>query len=205
MNLDTLDAFAPGVKKKGREKPPPVYSLPIAESAFVLAFDQTLGHTGWALLHAVQIDKCWVRAHEVGDIKQDPDPALQGFAADDDQVRRLARRIDEVLDHAQQAAGLQGCSLYVVREMPAVRGPRSTSSVRAAAVVDAVCALRNVPTRAVNSQHVKTVLTGKRDTSKAEVKVAVQGRLPETTNMRPMNANVSDALAIGLTWLLDNP
>jgi hypothetical protein len=204
-NLATLDKFT-GSTKHAREKPPSVYSLPHLGEAYVLCIDQTLGHTGWGLLHVVQIDKCWVRAMEVGDFKQEPPPALQGFAADDYLVRSLASEIDNVVVHAiHMTRDQQGCVLHVVREMPAVRGPRSASSLRAATVVETVCALRGIVSAVVNSQHVKTTIAAARDASKATVKKAVQNLLPETTSMRPMNTNVTDALAIGLTWLLDNP
>jgi hypothetical protein len=194
LNLDSLDRFSNfEITVENVEKVfEPVFV--IKHPGPILAFDQTLGHTGWALLR-------WR-----------PDPGMEAFAQGSWPRGKAAPGFEGNFAHADLLAvdvdellvRFPGYVKHIVYEMPAVRGHRTDSSLMAATAVSSVAAIRHIPHTIVNARHARKVLTGSADATKAEVKKVIERVIPNMKAQKPFNTNVSDAAALGLVWMMEN-
>jgi Holliday junction resolvasome RuvABC endonuclease subunit len=190
VNLESLNAFV--FPKQGDLT---VQELPkthrfTADVGIVLVVDQTLGHSGWAKMI---INEQGVKVIETGDIKQ---TGGKGFQGNFD-------KIDVIFDTIYNLCYHQNVQM-ILHEMPSVAGRRIDSSNSAAVAVR--CAAKSVGLTAnmLNARHVKLVLTDNANASKAEVKAKVLELCPEAASMRPLNTNVTDPIALGLVYAMEN-
>lgn len=165
------------------------------QTQYILAFDQTLGNTGVALLAEdggdPSILKTWL-------IKR-PEDGLKGFAATYARAEALRTSLRHFF---LREIGYKSIT-RVVHEMPAAYGYRTESSLIAGYVLQTVVAdLGMKPPALIANQHAKKVLTGGPKATKAEVKAAVSAFLPED-GLKPWNEHTADAAMLGYTYIID--
>lgn len=171
------------------EAPTILPPVPEDELRTILAFDQSLRNTGWALLVGVEVVQTgMLKTTEVS----------KGHL---DSLLRAERMYEDVGD---LMASLYPRPQVIVHEMPPVALPgrmmRPESSLLAAlAIRIAVASIPQVPVVMIGAQQAKRRWTGKGNAKKAEVKVAVLALDPHDTvrTMKPMNEHTIDAIALG--------
>lgn len=205
-NFDVLDRFVPGaVPKPVLASAPTPYTLPKGFQCgtfHVLGIDQSLKHSGFGLVQVIQGDVREDGSIPVvdskvlwtGDFKQELS-GNEGFDGNWGMGLELESRLRQIVG--------ERLPNQIVHEYPAVMGHNVASSLMASMVVRSVANDLGIPIVAVGSQHAKKLITGNSKASKAEVKTAVLELHAEARTLRPMNTNVSDAIAVALTWLLD--
>lgn len=160
----------------------------------VLAVDQSLVNSGWVLVH---FDNSGLaRLLDFGTIHTRPIQGLKGFA---DSFAR-----GENLYGAFRALLMTTEPSLVIHEMPAIMG-KSLSRNREAAVVACMalrCACSSLGHRyvgMVQAQHAKKVLTGLPNSSKGEVRLAVE----RFFDISAMDEHCVDALGLIVASILD--
>lgn len=151
----------------------------------ILAFDQTLANTGWALL----IDGVPQRTGMIITPAND-----EGWRGNIKRGTRIEAEVDTLLFEMLPA--------FVVAEMPVTKGKfaRPESSALAAQAVSIAASRRDIPFDLMSNQHMKKVIVGRTaSVSKADVRTAVERLLPGVNLFKPYNEHVVDAIAIGLT------
>jgi Holliday junction resolvasome RuvABC endonuclease subunit len=151
----------------------------------VLAFDQSLGNIGWAL-----IDN-WRQVTNVGRYSSSLD--LSGYENMISAVPIVMRYVQAIVDFAKPT--------FIAREMPALpigRMRRTESPLLAAAVIECVAREASIPVVAVSMDQARKRILGRTKATKAELGAAVEELFPQAKTMKPMNEHVRDALAIGL-------
>lgn len=170
---------------------------------WVLSFDQTLSSSGWCVLHGYPgSDNPWSVA-ETGMIKTE----VRGKGGYEDSYRRGMEihyaALDLIATVMRRYPGMRG----IAHEMPTVGPKRSVKSegshiaimaIRTAAVAHGI---KHVAM--LNAQHVKKVVTGNRKAEKPEVREHVLRHISPDTgkDWAYRNADVFDAVAIGLTYM----
>jgi Holliday junction resolvasome RuvABC endonuclease subunit len=171
------------------------------DSESVLAFDQTLTHTGWAILRTFE-----------GHVRV----MLTGMCTprDEDGLTSLILtlwRASEIGDQVHQVLAAHSRSVdAVVHEMPAVHGMRLESSLLAAREVQRCWREVGAATSLtpVYNQHMEKVLLHpddrqvdkKRHVKEAVLRYVDLSMLPKGSRL---NEHVYDAMALGLTHLYD--
>lgn len=184
-----IRASVKGVKapRKKKEWEPPTLGMGV-----VLAFDQTLTNTGWAV---VQVTATQVLVPHRGTLKAST--ALKGHEETMDKAHLMRCAIAQIVNlHTYMG-------MSVVCERPSVGGYRTESSLIAATSVwDACVEVIEEPPVMVSNVHMKAVLCepGKRET-KAHITEALDRHLD--TRGRDWNEHMRDAVALGLTYLHD--
>lgn len=163
----------------------------------VLAFDQTLSHTGWVM---IVHDDDGLRLCATGMIE--PFTELTSHEGTYDKADGLSREIQGVVNYYNCFHGLR-----ITYERPAVVGKRIESALMAGREVHRASEGSAI---AVSNQHAKKVIVGRvgnrqNPVTKAHVKEAVERHLSPPTNRRfhPWNEHTRDAGMLGLTFLYD--
>jgi Holliday junction resolvasome RuvABC endonuclease subunit len=207
MDFDALDIFnpssGPDIPTTNVEfmEPPPVPHLLGAErSATVMAFDQAIRNTGWAVIHYEFFAPPLIYA--IGTIKTSPDEERVSW---DDTLERATRLMAGVMDLLY----LYGPEV-VVHEMPPVGGGpwvrAAYSSVVAAVAVRNAAYLVKAPVTHISAQTVKKFLTGNGNAKKTAVRAAVLTLLESgqiQTNPQEkfqLNEHIVDAIGLALTY-----
>jgi Holliday junction resolvasome RuvABC endonuclease subunit len=191
-DLGSLARFKEEAQPPTPRRPKEVYRF----VGTVLVFDQTISKTGWAF-GVSREDRFEVRATGV---------FLTDMLASghEDNLRRAVRC------YRQYKALLQSfVPDMIVHEMP----PISNAYVRGDSSLVAAVAVRlahdetfsSIPIRMVSAQHAKKVLTGNAKASKAEVKFEVLKLADCLAQMKPLNQDVTDAVALALVAINEAP
>lgn len=152
----------------------------------ILAFDQSLANTGWALIERTG------GVSATGNLKTDPTESK----GHEDTLQRgsiLYGRYRSLIESL-------GPDL-VVHEMPPVGGRmmRPESSLVSANALRNACLGLSVPVEMYGAQKAKKRWTGNGNAKKNEVKEALRRLDPTLASRKPMNEAIFDAIAIG--WL----
>lgn len=181
--------------KTGRRRSPkhdwtPPTLEDFAQDQNVLAFDQALVNTGWALLRT---EPEGVRLLATGTIKTKSHPHLTGLRYTFDQLDQIHRQLQELRDQFLNR------TYVTVGEYPNVGGGyRTDASMMAAREIH-----RLFPTtRWVSNTHARAVLAGPQGKeSKRELHNTLVQHLIELP--RRWNEHQRDAVALGMTYLYD--
>ena len=158
----------------------------------VLSVDQTLNHSGWALLHW-SVSEQRITVGETGMVRTTSERTSHEANLEQADLiyvdfKHLLRRLRPHI---------------VVHEYPPVSRPglkikRPESSLLAASALrNAAIDLGIEVYRPIPAQSVKVRFCGNPQATKADIKIAVEALDPETKAMAPMNENVRDAIANG--------
>lgn len=195
----SLEEFAVPSPRRGAKaamwRPPQPKDFAYGE---VLAFDQTLSHTGWvALAHD---DDDGLRLWATGMIE--PCTDLTSHEGTYAKAEALERGIQEVVDYYSFFRGLR-----IVYERPAMVGKRIESALMAGREVHRASEGYAI---AVANQHAKKVIVGRAGSrfdpvTKAHVKEAVERIVtpPSIRRLHPWNEHTRDAVMLALTFLYD--
>jgi Holliday junction resolvasome RuvABC endonuclease subunit len=161
----------------------------------LLAFDQSLARTGWALLDA-DASKQTLKVCEVGMLPTEPGD-VTGF---EDSFRRGVE-----LYRSSAALIWQHEPDIIVHEMPAVRRERSRNQEApfvSAMAIRCAAAATKAEVVMVNAQHVKKRLTGNAKADKKDVREALIGS-PSVegiarSELDYWNSDVFDAMALAV-------
>jgi Holliday junction resolvasome RuvABC endonuclease subunit len=96
----------------------------------------------------------------------------------------------------------------VAHEAPPVGGGklmRPESSLMAATALRCAAKSLGIPVRMVAPQKVKNRLTGNTKAEKKDVKLAIERMIPEVTDLKPWNQDVSDACGVGIVAIEEAP
>lgn len=163
----------------------------------LIAFDQTLGNTGIAIIENKDQPKLIYT-----EVFKRIEP-LKGF---DSTIARAIELGNELHKWFMEPDHVHNVDA-IIYEMPAVRGYRTESSLLAAFLINQ--AIDNIglkiPIVSVSNTHAKKVIGLKTRSSKSEVKKAVEEILGLDKNNLPKiwNQHTSDAVMLGLTYLHD--
>lgn len=160
-------------------------------SGRILAFDQTINKTGFAMFGVK--DGTFVE-WEHGTLRVEADPLWTGHLDTLYRARMMSKEIRQVVNTWARLGPV------VVHELPAVHGYRTESSLLAAHAIQMACEEEGLRYIAVANQHMKKVMIDNSGVSKAEVKKAV---LALTGASGSWNQDNADALALGCTYLYD--
>lgn len=177
VNLDALKEFQ---REDDADDIGPVWHT---TTDTILAFDQSLANTGWALISGGKVT-------EVGNIKTEDEAtghegnlnrSLKVFAAVNQLIWRTAPD-------------------RIVHELPPVgsRMVRPESSLLSALAIWLAAYLDDLDVTMVGAQKAKKRWTGSARSSKAELKAALLELHPYLATLKPMNQAISDAIAVGL-------
>lgn len=149
----------------------------------ILAFDQSLANTGWALISGGKVT-------ETGNIK-----TVKEDKGHEDNLKRaliVFNRVNSLI--------FKTVPDRIVHETPPVgsRMVRPESSLITALSIRVAAQLEDVPVTMVGAQKAKKRWTGSARAEKSEVKEALLSLHPYLATLKPMNQGVSDAIAIGL-------
>jgi hypothetical protein len=201
MSDDILAEMRATVREKAARRPksrrtvwaPPDRSR--FRSGMVLSIDQTLRHTGFALVGSD--GNGWLGVH-TGDCF-DIDSDEVGFEGTLDKADRLEQALNRLMIGAAMWAQ------EIVHEIPAVRGYRLESSLMAAREVRraAKAWAPGLPVTAVSNQAMKALLLPpEKRLEKKYVREAVEALIPaDQRDTKRWNEHVHDAVALGLTRL----
>lgn len=158
----------------------------------ILVFDQTVNKTGWACFTVS--DGVFTECAHGTLLIPDDGFALKGHADTLHRALQMQRLLTEmVLDHCSHTD-------LIVNELPAAFGHRTESSLLAAFAVHLACDEAGADFAMVANQHMKKVMVGLAGATKAHVKASV---LAVTGATGSWNQDNADALALGITWLID--
>lgn len=184
-------------KKRKKEWSPPDPTR--FRHGYVLSFDQTLTHTGWAAVIS-GADGIWLGATGSFPLTSEK----TGFEGTYDKAERLYQSLCRVM------IGFSMSAEAIVTEMPAVQGYRTESSLMAGREVRRAAAeyARGVPVVTVANQTMRALLNPPEQRyEKHHVKSAVEALIPEVARTgRPItrwNQNVHDAVGLALTYLYE--
>jgi Holliday junction resolvasome RuvABC endonuclease subunit len=169
---------------------------PIRMAGRVLAFDQTLGATGYAVLDVVE---GIIAVREVGMV---PTNAGQFTGHEGNLVMALQIRhgVKRLLEIHQP--------VLVGHEMPPVGGGRlmrPDSSLMAAEAIRISADDMAIPVAMKAPQSIKRRLTGNGTADKKEVRVALDRMFPTLAQMKPRNDNTYDAVGVGVLTIEEAP
>lgn len=160
---------------------------------WVLAFDQSLASTGWAVVSTDGDGNPYVE--KTGMILTSQ-TEVGGY---EDTFARVATiETEMMLVVTEFAAG------SVVHEMPATFGKRTDASLASALTLRSVCRRASVPCVGYQAQRVKKAVTGKANATKAEVKSSIKSLVPNVVKVKPNNEHTNDAISVALTHLRIN-
>lgn len=158
----------------------------------VLAFDQTLTKTGWAVVTCAG----GIGVTSGGMLVPRIDTSLKSFEQTLAKAEELGLLLDDLVGEFYWVD-------QVVHEMPAVHGHRTESSLMAAREVRRVIAESLSKTvEAINRQAAYATIVGDRHAPKRVMKEAVE-RLAPTRHVERWNQDVSDAAGLALKYLYD--
>lgn len=165
-------------------KPKPLVQVLAHLAGPVLAFDQSLAHTGWAIVDAQGV---------VAVTGMLTTPSAGGPIGNVERAVEIAAQVEDLL--AERASEYQA---IVMETPPAGYGmKRPESSLLAAAAIHTAADRRGLMVEYVGAQRAKRVMTGKPNASKAEMKAAVCART-NLADCKPCNEHVSDAVGLAL-------
>lgn len=172
-------------------KPKPEAPLTFATAKFgngeVLAFDQTLTKTGWALVKSgtgkITVPECGVL--------RPPKAETQGF---EDNYARALWLYDEMLNLI-----VRYNPFIIVQEMPAVGGYRTDSSLMAGLSLRIAAQGCGKTVFMISQQTAKKLATGNAKAEKRDVKKAVEARVDLLD--KKISQDISDAIALALVHL----
>lgn len=155
----------------------------------LIAFDQTLANTGWALFCKGDLRATGMIITPVSD---------DGWRGNIRRGTYIEAEVDQLFFLWQPT--------FVVCEMPTTVGryQRPESSALAAQAISIAASRREVGFDLVSNNHMKKVLLNVvTKVTKAQVRAAVEERLPDAKTFKPYNEHVVDAIALGLTAIHD--
>jgi len=181
-----------GTEKKSPSPSPIVRTL---RDQRVLAFDQSVANTGWALVAVVGGVP---RVLRTGMVVTEPSGEAQML----DMLRRAMITYANV-----RSVILANEPQLIVHEIPlggrgaSLKG--ASSSLLASLAVRIAASEEHIETEMVSGNRVKAHITGSGKASKSEVAAAVRARLPGLKEQKPgpLNEHVYDAIGIALTHL----
>lgn len=160
--------------------------IPVGQQ--IIAFDQTLAHTGWVVLTSHIVLAAGVIVPPPVEVKGPPLSIDRGV----------------VLHREMKALIGRWKPVRVVCEMPPVMGhkmhrPESSlmAALSAAVAADEMC----LPLTLVPAQKAKVRFGGDKDAKKMKVREGIFGAAPFTRDVKPMNEHISDALALALLFM----
>lgn len=188
-----LERFAAGAKP---EPEPTLWTPKPVWEGQIVAFDQTMSATGWACVHADATGD--VTVHKTGMCVTDT-LGIKGYGDYMERVALLRRQIRQALRDTPTAVG---------HEEPPMGGGKMNnpdSSLVAGAIVRCVADERDLPVVMVHAKHAKKVITGNGNADKKLVRQHLERALPSMKGLKPMNYNVSDAIAIAVVAFEKEP
>lgn len=159
--------------------------VPFDDLLVILAFDQSLANTGFALVFGKKVIL-------TGNLKSKE--SLSGHEASLDRAVILYDEVHSLLERHKPD--------LVVYETPPVGGGRMIrpeSSLMAATVLRVASAKLSLPTKMVGAQTAKKRLVGNGNAKKPEVREAIKKLDPNVMLIKPMNEGIFDAIA--LAWV----
>jgi Holliday junction resolvasome RuvABC endonuclease subunit len=194
--------LAVGAVIRAAWQPPRFEDFP--QGAEVIAFDPSLASTGWAWLRVAQ-DQIMVLGK--GTIRSVT--SKTGYEGTYERAHCIASALPGILMTIPFSIDDQPSRVYIAWEAPAVGGGHRTES---SLIVGYLVweAARQRPWGIVNhggavpvqANHVSKVLTDNPKHDKKEIAAAVARYIPESAS-RDFNEHIRDAVAVGLTRLLD--
>ena len=160
-----------------------------------LTFDQSLTHTGWAL-----VDPCTrtVIACDVIDYQDRGRGWLKSFDLTFDKAAYLEGELDKVIKEHAKSVDL------IILEMPAVFGRRLESSLIAAEKIFTVCRHNGLPEPTmVSRQHAAAVVTGDGKASKKVTGEAVDNLIKNRPEKSRWNEHIRDAVLLAVSHSLE--
>jgi hypothetical protein len=162
-------------------------------NTMVLAFDQSLANTGWAL-----IQPTYPFVVEAGMIRtKAPVPGYEGDFRRGVEIEKAASIL--IFDLLVLCLD-DGMKLVVAHEMPpvgAVEG-MGRASLLAGMAIRCSAAIADTPVVMVGAQRAKTRFTGDRDATKQQMRSAVIDFWPHLEGTKPFNEHTRDAIALGV-------
>ena len=189
--LAAIKAFA--AEQKSRAKPKPQF-VPPTTGDFMegnwLAFDQSLGNTGWAL---VKTTRHLVRVVDCG-MYRSPEGRTPGPQGTLEAVKPMIKEFGRILGFYQADT--------ILYELPAVAGKRTESSLVAAACLQAAHMHHAVTTPLVvmPRQRAANKLVGNKDATKKETSALVDELVGIWRPPKPWNEHVRDAVLLALAY-----
>lgn len=168
--------------------------FPDFANGVVLAFDQAVAHTGYAV---VRVHNDGIELLEKGQIQEPAIPGLKGWTDTLQRATNLALELEPIVMRWRSCV----LPLEVVYEMPSVKGMRVDSALLGGLAVTTVAARYALPCHGVETQHAKVVLTGDRRSEKRHMKDAVLRYIDKPGS--PFNEHIVDAIGLALTYLYD--
>lgn len=156
----------------------------------VLSFDQTLSHTGWALINAGATPEVWD-----GGVLEPVGISSTSFQQTYEKAFSISDQINELVGQQEPDE--------LVMEMPAVAGYRTESSLIGGLLVNMAARRYGLPVTAISNITMRALFMepGNR-TGKAPVKAAVEKLVPaDQRSVTRWNEHVVDAVALGLTHI----
>lgn len=164
----------------------------------VLAFDQTIMSTGWALLEKGEAPQIVVR--KTG-MCYPLDDELTGFEATYTRALDVDHQLSRIISQFKWSEDIE-----VVHEMPAVAGHRTESSLLVGYSIRRLAAEAHLPVAMISKQSAEALLLPPelRGTKK-EIGKAILPFLDRTHLLvgSPWNQHVHDAIAVGLKYLYE--
>lgn len=189
MSRDALSAL------RDRRTPEPWVRAPFDPdpNTIVLAFDQSLAHTGWALIqptHPFVVESGMIRtAAQV--------PGYEGDFQRGVEIEKQASIL--IFDFLMDALD-PGMRLIVAHEMPPVGVVEGLGRASLLSGMSIRCAasMADVQVVMVGAQRAKTRLTGERDATKQQMTQALLEFWPHLKGTKPWNEHTRDAIALGV-------
>lgn len=186
--LERLDALREKKTPEEWSRPP----FTPASSITILAFDQSMAKTGWALMSSEHPYVLMAGTLSTTAVET-------GYEGDFQRVVELHLDMTKIIRGNYHSHGFDNPTL-VAHETPPVGNVigGGRSSIMSACALRVAAAEAWLPTHMVGAQRAKARLTGKRDATKQEVGVAILEMWPHLSIMKPWNEAVRDAIAVGV-------
>lgn len=189
MTLEALGAL------RDRRTPEPWVCAPFDPDpdTLVLAFDQSLASTGWALIqptHPFLVEAGMIRT-------KPPVPGYEGDFQRGVEIQHAASRL--IFDFLIDALD-PGMKLIVAHEMPPVGIVEGLgrASLLSGMAIRCAAAMADTPVVMVGAQRAKHRLTGDRDATKPQMRQAVLDFWPHLEGTKPWNEHTRDAISLGI-------
>jgi Holliday junction resolvasome RuvABC endonuclease subunit len=158
----------------------------------VLAFDQTIRHTGWCVVRA---DERSLVVLQRGMLQTKPIPDKKGWEDTIPSAVEMHEQIHGVIVLHSEVS-------IVLHEAPPAKGFRIESSAMAALDIHLVCKKLQLPVEMIHRQRISNRLTGNGNAKKAVVAAALRSRT-WITGVPLRNEHEYDAMAVAVGYLVE--
>jgi len=186
--LDKLAVF----RDPGDRPPVPLVPPVIYYTGSVMAFDQSLVHTGWV---EVRFTADFFDIKRYGTLEGG---SVSGFEASLGRAHKLYWELLDIMPRPLLLA-----EYVTLCEMPSVRGNRTDSALLGALAVRMSIPSSLPPPILVSRQRAATLLTGSPGAPKREIRKALRELYPRLSKLDKLGEHEADALAIAISWAHD--